>query len=79
MLNTKQQYSVVYKSTVLNKSTDCCTPPTYILYMVCSHIESNSVLVASGDTTSVASPIRKRARPKYAWDAESPTKRLCLP
>ena len=51
MLYTKVQYSVVYKSTVLNKSTDCCTPAAYILHRVCSHMESNYVLVAGGDTT----------------------------
>ena len=43
-------------------------------------MESNSVLVAAGNTTSSAvSPTRRGARPKYVWSAESPTKRLCLP
>ena len=31
---------------------------TYILYIACSYVESNSVLVAD-DTTSAASPIRR--------------------
>ena len=42
-------------------------------------MESNSVLVADGNTTSAVSPTRRGARPKYVWSAESPTKRLCLP
>ena len=62
MSYTKVQDSVVYKSTALNKSTDCSTPPAYILYMICSHMESNSVLVAGGDTTSALSPTRRGAR-----------------
>ena len=50
-------------------------PPTY-LYMACSYMESNSVLVADGNTTSVVSPTRGGARPNYVWTAESPTKRV---
>ena len=69
MLYTKVQYST---------STDCCTPPTY-LYMVCNYMESNSVLVADGNTTSAISPTRRGARPKHVWSAESTTKRICLP
>ena len=42
-------------------------------------MESNSVLLADGITTSAVSPTRGGARPKYVWSAESPTKRLCLP
>ena len=45
----------------------------------CSYMESNSVLVADGNTTSAVSPTRRGARPKYVWSAESPTKRLCFP
>ena len=52
MLYTKVQYST---------STDCCTPPAY-LYMVCSYMESNSVLVTDGDITSVVSPTRRGTR-----------------
>ena len=31
------------------------------LYMVCSYVESNSVLVSDGDTTSAVSPTRRGA------------------
>ena len=48
MLYTKVQYST---------STDCCTP-TYV-HVVCSNIESNSVLVADGNTTSAVSSTRR--------------------
>ena len=47
--------------------------------MLCSYMESNSVLVADGNTTSSAvSPTRRGARPKYVWTAESPTKRVYI-
>ena len=53
----------------------CC------LLAACSYMESTSVLVADGDVTPAVSPTttRRRARPKYVWSAESPTKRLCPP
>ena len=64
------KYRLVYNSIFL--STVCCIqkystqqvqtavhPPTYYLYMVCSNIESNSVLVADGNTTSAVSPTRR--------------------
>ena len=69
--------SMLYAKVQYSTSTDCCTPPT-CLYMVCSYMESNSVLVTDGNTTSAVSPTRGGARPKYVWSAESPTKRLCL-
>ena len=42
-------------------------------------MESNSVLVAGCNATSAVSPTRRGARPKYVWNAESSTKRLCFP
>ena len=33
--------------------------PAYILYMVCSYVELNAVLVADGDTTSAVSNKRR--------------------
>ena len=75
---------------VLNEYRLCCIqkystqqvqtavhPPTY-LYIVCSCMKSNSVLVADGNTTSAVSPTRRGARPKYVWTAESPTKRVYI-
>ena len=49
---------------------------TYILYMVCSYMESNSVLVENDDATSAVSPTRRGTPGKDVWNAESPTKRL---
>ena len=83
------KYRLVYNSIFLK--TVCCIqkystqqvqtavhPPTY-LYMLCSYMKSNSVLVADGNTTSSAvSPRRRGARPKYVWTAESPTKRVYI-
>ena len=76
-----KQY-VVYKNTVLNKSEYrlpvLFTTSVPVDYMLCSYMESNSVPVADGDTTSAVSPTRRRARPRCVWNAESPTKRLFL-
>ena len=56
------KYRLLYNIASIKHSTGVCvramydvlgTPPVYILYMVCSYVESKSVLVADGDTTSV--------------------------
>ena len=38
--------SVLYPKVQYSTSAGCCTPSAYILYLVCSYMESNSVLVA---------------------------------
>ena len=53
--------------------------PVSCIYMVCSYVESNSVLVADDDTTSAVSPTRGGAPRKDVCNAESPTKCLRLP
>ena len=51
--------------------------PAHILYMISSYyVESNSVLVADGDTTFAVSPTRRESPQKDVWNVESPTKRL---
>ena len=48
--------------------------------MICSYVASNSVLFADGDITSTTVPsIRRGASQRDVWNAESPTKRMCLP
>ena len=52
----------------------------FIQYTIlCSYVASNSVLVADGEITSAVSPTRRGAPRRDVWNAESPTKGLCLP
>ena len=53
--------------------------PACILYIVCSYVDPNPVLVADDDTTSAVSPTRRGAPRNDVWNAESPKKRQCLP